>query len=351
MRICFFAKVADPSVLERNEFYKQDLDILRELGCEVRVATRWQQIPRGVDLYFIWWWQWAFLPLMKNMFRRRPCVITGTFDYQWPDGIGRDFVHRPAWQKAIMRYALEQASTNVFVSQHEYELICRDLKANNPRFIPHGVDTDAYRPGSQPREDFVLTFAWLQRDNAARKCIPEVIKAIPLVREKYPGMRFVIGGEKGTAYPELERLARDMGVFDAVKFLGVVPREKKIELMQRCRVYVSPSLYEGFGLAILEAMSCGAPVVSSPVGAVPEVVGEAGLLVDGKSPEAIAGAINQYLEDRALRERMGRCGRARAETVFPYSRRKRELEKVLSEVCGKFGNGIFQGRQAGSNGG
>ena len=82
-------------------------------------------------------------------------------------------------------------------------------------------------------------------------------------------------------------------------------------------------------------MSCGAPVVSSPAGAVPEVVGDTGLLVDGTSPEAIAGAINRYLDDEDLRTRSGQRGRQRAETIFPISRRKREIEKVISSALGK----------------
>jgi glycosyltransferase involved in cell wall biosynthesis len=119
---------------------------------------------------------------------------------------------------------------------------------------------------------------------------------------------------------------------DSVEFPGVISREQKISLMQHCKIYVSPSWYEGFGLTILEAMSCGAPVISSPVGAVPEVVGDAGLLVDGTSPEAIADAVNRYAEDATLREEVGRRGRIRAETEFPYSRRKRDLAKVIADL-------------------
>ena len=84
-------------------------------------------------------------------------------------------------------------------------------------------------------------------------------------------------------------------------------------------------------------MSCGAPVVSSPVGEVPEVVADAGLLVDGSSPEAIAAAVNRYLEDDRLRGQMSQRARQRAETVFPRSRRKRELEKAITEMLAKNG--------------
>jgi hypothetical protein len=61
MRICFFAKVDSPEVLERVNFYAQDIRILRELGYEVVVATRLKDIPFGCDLYYIWWWSWALL--------------------------------------------------------------------------------------------------------------------------------------------------------------------------------------------------------------------------------------------------------------------------------------------------
>jgi glycosyltransferase involved in cell wall biosynthesis len=72
--------------------------------------------------------------------------------------------------------------------------------------------------------------------------------------------------------------------------------------MRECTVYLQPTRYEGFGLAILEAMSCGAPVVTSARGAVPEVVGDTAILVDGTSPMAIADGVLQYLGNRLLRD-------------------------------------------------
>jgi glycosyltransferase involved in cell wall biosynthesis len=331
MRVCFFARVRDRSLLDRVEFYKQDIDILRALGYEVAIATRWREIPLDVDFYFIWWWQWGFLPMLKNIFRRRPCLVTGVFDFRWPLGAG-DYFHRPAWQQWLMRYALKRAAVNVFVSEVEYREVSQALVVANPLYIPLVVDTEVFRQGTESRQNFALTVASMNRGNSFRKCVPEIVRTIPLVRQKHPEMRFVIAGEKGSEFPALEKLARELGVREQVEFPGVITREHKIDLMQRCKLYISPSWYEGFGLTILEAMSCGAPVISSPVGAVPEVVGDAGLLVDGTSPEAIAAAVNRYLEDDALREELGRRARRRAQAVFPFSRRKQDLERVISEM-------------------
>jgi len=104
MKVCFFARMPGKTLalrlseLDCCEFYKQDIDILRTLGFEVVIATRWHEIALNVDFYFIWWWQWGFLPMLKNVFRRRPCLITGTFDFRWPIG-GRDYFHRSAWHR------------------------------------------------------------------------------------------------------------------------------------------------------------------------------------------------------------------------------------------------------------
>jgi glycosyltransferase involved in cell wall biosynthesis len=330
MRVCFFAKVEHPSLLERIEFYRQDIEILRELGFHVIPATCWKEIPADVDLHFIWWWQWAFLPMLKSFRRKIPALVTGVFDYRWPSG--RDYLHRPAWQKWLMRDGLKRAKANVFISEIEMRVVTEALQVTRPLYIPPVIHTDVFRPGAQDREDFVFTVALMKGLSPWRKCIPEIIQSIPGVVERHPEIRFIIAGERGGAHADLVALAAKLGVARHLDFLGVISHEKKIELMQRCKVYLQPTRYEGFGLAILEAMSCGAPVVSSPAGAVPEVVGDAGLLVNGESPEAIAAAIDRYLEDAPLRQRMGDAARRRAETVFPYSRRRNELGKAIADM-------------------
>jgi glycosyltransferase involved in cell wall biosynthesis len=326
-KVCFFARVKDLEVLERHEFYAQDIRILKELGFQVELAIRpWELRP--ADLYFVWWWTWAFFPVLVARAFRRPVLITGVFDY-------RLFGDRHTIHRAMMRYALSCSDANVFSSEFEWREVARHLPLKRPSYIPLVVDSLIYRQGRKPREDFVLTIARMDTGNSKRKCVPELIQAARLVHKAHPGARFVIAGEKGSDYPELEALTKSLKAESYIEFPGPISAERKIDLMQRCAAYASPSRFEGFGLAILEAMSCGAPVVSSSVGAVQEVVGDAGLFVDGSSPDAIANAIQRYLADESLRIDMGGKARKRAETVFAFSRRKKELGEIIDQLLGR----------------
>jgi glycosyltransferase involved in cell wall biosynthesis len=102
--------------------------------------------------------------------------------------------------------------------------------------------------------------------------------------------------------------------------------------MRTCRVYLQPTRYEGFGAAILEAMSCGAPVVTNRVGAVPEVVGDCAILLPDQRPETISAAVNGVWEGADLREDLSLRGRARALAEFSMERRRARIGRLLDEV-------------------
>lgn len=323
--VCFFAKVRDREALRRVEFYAQDIRILEELGYEVHIATRLSELRRA-DLYFVWWWTWAFFPVMYAILQRRPSLVTGTFDaWSFPD---RPYVHRK-----MMQFALKHSRANVFVSQLEYNQVQSMLDVTNPRYSPHIVDSDIYFPSAAPREDFIFSVAWMNGLNAVRKCVPEIVRAAAIVVREYPHVRFIIAGEHGSYYPRISEIAQELGVADRIDFPGLITQQQKIEFMRRCKIYLQPSHYEGFGLAILEAMSCGAPIVTSPVGAVPEVVGDAARLVDGASPEDIAAGVKDLLDDSRLAAALGYQARERATALFPFERRKRELREIIDETC------------------
>lgn len=322
--VCFFARVADRAVLDRVEFYAQDLRILRELGHDVHVATRPNELVPA-DLYFCWWWTWAFVPLAFAKALRRPALVTGVFD-EWA------YDARPRAQRALLAWALRAADANVFISELETRVVPARFRTRRPSYSPCIVDTAVYSPAPEPapaREPLVFTVAWLHAENAARKGIAEIVRAAPLVRARIPGVRFVIAGERGSGYPALQALAEKMGVADIIEFRGVISPEEKVELMRRCGAYLQPSRFEGFGLAVLEAMSCAAPVVTSAGGALPEVVGDAGVVLPDTSPSAIAEVVAGVLADPARGRALGARARARAVAAFSVERRRDDLRRAI----------------------
>jgi glycosyltransferase involved in cell wall biosynthesis len=322
-RICFFAKVASPEVLERVEFYAQDIRILRELGYDVVIATDARGLV-SADCFFIWWWTWAFIPLAWAKLLGRPAVVTGVFDLPFYDQ--RSFI-----EKQLLSTALRMATVNVFCSKMEMRDIPARFRTTRPVYSPLTVDTAIYSPGTAQRGNTVLTVALLEAANSERKGVPDVIRAAPLIHRAHPEVTFLIAGEKGTHYPVLERMVRDLGAEAYVHFLGKIPTQEKIRLMQECRIYLQPTRHEGFGLAILEALSCGAPVVTRLAGAVGEVVGEAAEVIEGDSPDDVAATVIRLLDDDERRKALSVMGRSRADISFRIEGRKQALGAVLSE--------------------
>jgi glycosyltransferase involved in cell wall biosynthesis len=116
--------------------------------------------------------------------------------------------------------------------------------------------------------------------------------------------QLVIAGPMNEGEPELRWLATELGVEKKVVFAGFVAEADLPSLYSAARVYACPSLYEGFGFTILEAMACGVPVVSSAETSLPEVAGDAALFADARDPEEFASALRRAFADEDLRLRL-----------------------------------------------
>lgn len=152
-----------------------------------------------------------------------------------------------------------------------------------------------------------------------QKGIPYALEAMRRIRSDFPRAHLVIAGD-GEQASELRRLASRLGIADHVHWLGW--RADAADLMAALDVFLLPSLREGFGLVLLEAMSRRLPIVASHVGAIPEIVidGETGILVEPRNVDQLAKAMTRLLNDRALRKYMGLLGAARLEEHFSVER-------------------------------
>lgn len=130
------------------------------------------------------------------------------------------------------------------------------------------------------------------------KNIEGLLEAHSILISQYPNIQLVIAGKKGWLYETIFKKVRDLGLENKVIFTDFVPDEDVAGLVSGAEVFVLPSFWEGFGIPVVEAMACGVPVVVSNMGSLPEVVGEAGIIVDPASPEEIAKGIKKAIENR-----------------------------------------------------
>jgi glycosyltransferase involved in cell wall biosynthesis len=169
--------------------------------------------------------------------------------------------------------------------------------------------------------NYVLTVGTLE----PRKNQTRLVEAFHLLRHRraVTNLKLVVAGRKGWLYDDLFRRVEELGLTKDVIFAGVVPDKDLPALMNGALMFVYPSLYEGFGLPVLEAMACGVPVITSNVSSLPEVAGDAAVLVDPCDVEGLAQAMQSLIESEEVRATLRRNGLAQA-AQFSWERAARE---------------------------
>jgi glycosyltransferase involved in cell wall biosynthesis len=144
-----------------------------------------------------------------------------------------------------------------------------------------------------------------------RKDHVSLVRAFDAIAGNHPDLRLVIAGPDGWGAEQLTTAIEKSPYRDRIDRRGWVPDNERAALVGGALAFVFPSVYEGFGYPPLEAMAEGVPVVATSAGALPEVLGDAALLVAPGYPDALAGAITRLLDDGGLRERLIEAGRMR----------------------------------------
>jgi glycosyltransferase involved in cell wall biosynthesis len=167
------------------------------------------------------------------------------------------------------------------------------------------------------------------------KNLERLIEAFHMFRRPpFENVKLLIIGDEITKYPTLRRAVHRLKLHKHVRFFGFVPDQTLAALYRLAAVFVFPSLYEGFGLPPLEAMASGAPVITSNVSSLPEVVGDAAVLIDPYNPEAIADAMRRVLSDESLRQQLKERGHIRARH-FSWDRSIQRVHEIYQEVLSR----------------
>ncbi len=241
--------------------------------------------------------------------------------------------------RTVIPRAARAARKVITVSQASKQDICEllGLPPERVAVVPNGVDSLALARGSveQVRSRYALpaAFALTVGSLEPRKNMPRLLRAVTRLQQE-PATRDLVlvhAGPRGWLEGEVLDALRKLRPRPAVRFLGYVPQEDLGPLYRAARLLVYPSLFEGFGLPVLEAMACGCPVVTSNCAALPEVAGDAAVLVDPGSEEAIAEGIRLLWADAELRARLASQGKQRA-AAFTWEGAARATSAVYREA-------------------
>jgi glycosyltransferase involved in cell wall biosynthesis len=238
--------------------------------------------------------------------------------------------------RAQQRQQFLKAQAATALSDHLAQHLNEALQLAPPaRVLPYGIDTDAFSPNSHSHfsPPVLLTVGRLER----RKGVNVLLRAMPDVWRHFPDTQVrLIGSEADLTREELLAMTPE-DKRKQIVFPGFLERQELIEEYQHASVYVAPTQYETFGYTVLEAMACGRPVISTRVGAIPELIedGENGLLVPWNDSAALAEAILKVLSDPDGAAGMGAAGRARAIADFSLARIvERNLESYQRAIVG-----------------
>ena len=300
----------------------------------------------------ILWYRWR-VPLYANYFTG-PADIYHGLDFGLPPISGKTrkivtvydlaFVEHPeaavpslvAYLNKVVPESVRQADVVAAISYATKQTLINHYNTPPEKIvvIPCGVaphyqrvtDTtllEATRQKFALKHPFVLSVGTLE----PRKNHKGLIQAFYEAQQSKDGPAMLaIAGGKGWLYEETQQLVSKLHLEDKVHFLGRVTEQELLTLYSLAAVFAFPSFFEGFGIPPLEAMACGTPVITSNTSSLPEVAGDAALLIDPYDPHTIAEAINRILQDQPLREQLQQRG---YQQVQRYTWAK-AAEKLLS---------------------
>jgi len=318
----------------KSSFIQADLDILNrhfevrvlDLGAYKRSLRNslivGYRLLRGVlwaDVSFSWFAEKHAEVAVKisRILGKPSVVVVGGYEVAGIPEVGYGSQLDPKKAKSV-RYILERASVVLAVSKFIEERVRSCAVPERVEMVYNGVDTDRFTPKS-PKEDIVITVGVITKDTIELKGLRTFVRSAAAL----PDVRFVVVGPSPDG--AVEQLKTDCP--ENVEFTGLVSNESIGEIYGRAKVYCQLSMYESFGVSLVESMSCGcAPVVASS-GALPEIVGDSGFVVPYGDVDATAKAVREALEKGD-----GRKARERAEGTFSIHIREREIIKIVNEL-------------------
>lgn len=337
--INYFVYMDDEKSLATRRWYVDEISILKD-NFNVNISVRPNRIKRKADLYFSWWAQSSLPSVLIAFLSRKPSIVVGGGSEVTKLIPKFGYNSKNILMKIILRLTLLLSTHILAVSEfnrREIVDIIGEKKADKVSVLYHCAAEPYFERIEDKRDNkHVLMITALNSNNIRRKCVRECISAMDIVRKEFPDVKLLIVGSKEEGHEEIIDLIEKYDLNSNVTLLGSVSEDEKIRYLKNAYCYLQPTFHEQFGVAIAEAMAASCPVISTNVAAVPEVVGDTGILIEDNTPDNIAKAIKNIYTDRELRDKLSREANKRAFELFSYKSKEKELIKVVNSFLEKY---------------
>jgi glycosyltransferase involved in cell wall biosynthesis len=249
---------------------------------------------------------------------------------------------RNGWERLLIRRwhsflnmqkkVVKQLHNIVTVSDCSRQDIARDfgLQPAGISLVHNGIDTEVFRPLPEVTRNPLRLMATCSAD-APLKGVRYLLRAYARLLQRYPDLELLLVS-KPQPGGKTEKLVRRLGLTDKVQFVNGISTEQMVRYYAEASIAVVPSVYEGFGLPAGEAMACAVPVVSTDGGALPEVVGDAGVIVPTRNVDALVEAIDGLLQDPQQCAELGARGQQRIIDQFCWHVCARQMTDYYRQV-------------------
>lgn len=347
-------------LLEENEYI---LNIVDKRIKEKTSVTYQECLKRGYQECKLHWilnslsWRISrFIPISYSSLFRNQADITIFFNFLVPYGVKgktvtvvHDMTYK-AFPETVhqvtkrnlekhLKTSCDRADKIVTVSEFSKQEIRNYLNIPEDKIIvmPNGIDENLYHVNYTKEQclkvlkkykieqPYLLYLGTLE----PRKNIERLIRAYGMIKDRKTDIpKLVIAGKKGWMFEAIFQTVHDLKLENEIIFTDYVEEKEVPLLMKAAELFIFPSLYEGFGLPPLEAMACGTAVISSNTSSLPEVIGDAGILIDPFKEEEIAQAIEELLTNEQLRIQLEEKGKKRA-ACYSWENSTKVLEKLI----------------------
>jgi glycosyltransferase involved in cell wall biosynthesis len=238
--------------------------------------------------------------------------------------------------RSMIKRILGQVDRHIVLSQLDKDCLDSLVASSKVYFLPGGVHASfiaQFTDQSITRKSGELQILFIGGRDPVRKGIFDVLKAYSTVVSKYKNSRLVLTG--GGNVEDAIKQAADQEIMDCISFLSYVSESQKIDLYKSAAMLILPSYQEGLPYVILEALAAGLPVITTPVGGIPDVVVDDvnGFLIQPGDYAALAQKILLLCGDRPLRERMGQANKEKILSQYSEQAIFERLGRIYNELC------------------